>query len=75
MRKIKYATGKVNGGTLDKVTVVIDSLKIELMDKIVIEHTCHYKNKLKFAQTISTPAMSGKLIDDLGFLGTSESCQ
>ena len=47
----------------------------ELTDKKEIENACHKGNRAKFAQTIGTPAMRGQLMNDLGFLGTSQACK
>ena len=66
-RKIKYSTGKVNRGALDKVSVRIQGIKKELAAKNDIEDACHDENRKKFAQTIGTPAMCGQLMEDMGF--------
>ena len=74
-RKIKYSTGKGFSGALDKVSIKVNGQTTELTDKTEIENACHKGNKDKFAQTIGTPAISGQLMNDLGFLGTSQACQ
>ena len=45
------------------------------MGKEAIEQVYHIENQQKFTKTIGTPAMEGRLINDLGFLGTSRACE
>ena len=72
---LKRILGKSNLGALDKVLIIQEEEKIELIAKEDIENAYHNKNSKKFAQTAATPAMSGQLCKELGYLGNLLVCR
>ena len=47
----------------------------ELTSKIEVEDAIYSKNKRKFSQTNSTPAIMESLVSKLGFLGNTKYCE
>ena len=73
-KRMKGILGKTISGGLTKVLVERNGEIIELTDKEEIERACHSENDSKFTQTNDTPAMKGRLAEELGFLGTFVAC-
>ena len=75
-RRLRRVMGKCISGGLNKVLAPDEHGEIvELTTKEAIEEACNEVNRIKFQQTSNTPPMSGDLVDDLGYAGTSASCQ
>ena len=69
-RKIRYTIRKNRGGSITRVEVLSDTGNVtELTTKAHIESACIHENKLKYRQTENTPCMQRPLINDLGYLG------
>jgi len=68
-RKTKRAQWKGNSGSLDKVSIIQNRSKIELIEKTDIENAYHQENKLKITRIIGTLEMNRRLIEELGYLG------
>ena len=74
-RRLKIMLGKCNGKGFDKVSVKVNYACSELTRKEEIEVACQEENRNKFLHSRGTPAMTGQLVRDLGFIGESEACK
>ena len=67
-KRMKRFLGELKGNGLTKAMVTEeDGTIIEFNTKESIEMRCHAENKKKFSQTNHTPAIQGKLVEELGF--------
>ena len=75
-RRIKATLGKLSSGSVTKVDVQTAEGRVEeVTTKEGIERACMEENEKKYRQTQNTPCMKEPLLNDLGYLGTTEECE
>jgi hypothetical protein len=75
-RRIKATLGKLSGGSVTKIDIEHENGQVEeVTTKEGIERACMDENEAKYRQTQNTPCMQEPLLDDIGYLGTSDSCE
>ena len=73
-RRIRLTIHKGRSGGITKVDTISDNgTTVELTTKSEIELACINENRSKYRQTENTPCMNGVLLQDLGFLGLTDS--
>ena len=73
---VKNALLQFNGGGVTKVVINDENgAEIEVTTKTGIEKECIKENERKFLQTANTPCMTTPLVQELGYMGSTEACK
>ena len=72
----RQAKAKLHTGGLNRVMDLNEYGQVtQYTSQQDIEKACHESNRKKLSQTITTTTTSGELVQDLGYTGTTQSCQ